>query len=84
MITTFTQNDLMRYLYHETTEKEEQEINRALLSDTELRAMYSTMVALKREMDKAQVEPSPSTVLNILSYSRSLPTGQAGGQHRKH
>lgn len=71
MIKTFTQNDLMRYLYHETTEKEEQEINKALLSDTELRAMYTSMVALKNEMDKAQLEPSPSTVLNILSYARS-------------
>lgn len=77
MIQTFTQNDLMRYLYHETTEKEEQEINKALLADTELRTMYTSMVALKKEMDKAQVEPSPSTVLNILSYARTE-------QHQKH
>jgi hypothetical protein len=61
----------MRYLYHETTEKEEQEISKALLSDTELRAMYTSMVALKKELDKAQLEPSPSTVLNIISYARS-------------
>jgi hypothetical protein len=61
----------MRYLYHETTEKEEQEISKALLSDTELRALYTSMVALKKEMDKAQLEPSSSTVLNILSYARS-------------
>jgi hypothetical protein len=77
MIKTFTQNDLMRYLYHETTEKEEQEISKALLSDTELRAMYTSMVALKKELDKAQLEPSPSTVLNILSYARNE-------QHQKH
>ncbi len=74
----------MRYLYHETTEKEEQEINKALLADTELRAMYTTMLALKKEMDKAQMEPSPATVLNILSYARSLPTGQADEQRQKH
>jgi hypothetical protein len=60
----------MRYLYHETTEKEEQEINKALLTDTELRSMYTSMEALKKEMDKAHVEPSAATVLNILSYSR--------------
>ena len=71
MIKTFTQNDLMRYLYHETTEKEEQEICKALLTDSELRVMYQSMLALKAEMDKAQLEPSPSTVLNILSYARS-------------
>jgi hypothetical protein len=67
----------MRYLYHETSEKEEQEINKALLSDTELRTLYTSMLALKKEMDKAQLEPSPATVLNILSYSRNE-------QHQKH
>lgn len=67
----------MRYLYHETTEKEEQEISKALLTDTELCAVYTSMLALKREMDKAQLEPSASTVLNILSYSRTE-------QHQKH
>jgi hypothetical protein len=61
----------MRYLYHETTEKEEQEISKALLTDTELRVMYQSMLALKAEMDKAQLDPSPSAVLNILSYARS-------------
>jgi len=67
----------MRYLYHETTEKEEQEISKALLSDTELRELYTSMLALKKDMDKAQLEPSPATVLNILSYARSE-------QHQKH
>ena len=77
MTKTFTQNDLMRYLYHETTEKEEQEINKALLSDSELRAMYTSMSTIKKEMDSAQLEPSPATVLNILSYARTE-------QHQKH
>lgn len=77
MIKTFTQNDLIRYLYHETTEKEEQEINKALLSDSELREIYTSMSAIKKEMDGAQLKPSPTTVLNILSYART-------GQHQKH
>ena len=61
----------MRYLYHETTEKEEQEISKALLADNELRELYQSMSAMKAEMDKAQLEPSSSSILNILSYSRS-------------
>lgn len=61
----------MRYLYRETTQKEEQEINKALLADNELRELYQSMSAMKMEMDKAQLEPSSSTVLNILSYSRN-------------
>lgn len=61
----------MRYLYHETTQKEEQEITKALLADNELRELYQSMSAMKNQMDKAQLEPSSSTVLNILSYSRN-------------
>lgn len=71
MIKTFTQADLIRYLYHETTEKEEREINKALLCDTELRAKYASMCAIKNEMDAAQLEPSSQTVQNILQYSKS-------------
>lgn len=67
----------MRYLYHETTEKEEQEINKALLADNQLRELYQSMRAMKTEMDKAQLEPSSNTVLNILSYSRNE-------QHHQH
>lgn len=77
MIKTFTQNDLMRYLYHETTEKEQQEISKALLADNTLRELYQSMSAMKTEMDKAQLEPASSTVLNILSYSRNE-------QHHEH
>lgn len=62
----------MRYLYQEITEKERQEISKALICDAELMAQYKELLALKREMDKAQLEPSSSTVLNILSYSRGL------------
>ena len=67
----------MRYLYHETTEKEEQEISKALLTDSELRELYTSMLAMKKELDSAQLEPSPQTVLNILSYARA-------GQPQKH
>jgi hypothetical protein len=67
----------MRYLYHETTEKEEREISKALLADNELRELYQSMSAMKTEMDKAHLEPSSSTVLNILSYSRNE-------QHHQH
>jgi hypothetical protein len=70
MIKTFTQNDLIRYIYHETSEKEEQEINKALLADAELRTLYNSLHDLKKEMDKAQLNPSSTTVLNILSYSK--------------
>jgi hypothetical protein len=77
MIKTFTQTDLIRYLYQETTEAETREISKALLCDNELQALYNELYALIQEMDGVQLQPSPGTVLNILSYSKSLQEKRA-------
>jgi hypothetical protein len=72
MIKTFTQNDLIRFLYHETTEQEEREINKALICDSELQEQYKELIATKNQLDVARLEPSAMVVENILNYSRSL------------
>lgn len=61
----------MRYLYKETSEKENSEISKALISDSELREQYQDLLAVKKQLDGAQLEPSSSTVLNILTHARS-------------
>ncbi|MFZ6010104.1 MAG: hypothetical protein ACOYXT_07110 [Bacteroidota bacterium] len=71
MIKTFTQTDLIRYFYRETTEEEKKEIDKALICDSELMALYNELCAILKEMDESQLEPSSATILNILSYSRS-------------
>ena len=77
MITTFTQTDLIRYLYHETTEEESREIDKALLCDGELKTLYNELISMKNDMDAAKLEPSPVTVMNILSYAKSLQEKRA-------
>lgn len=72
MIKTFTQNDLIRFLYHETSEQEEREINKALICDSELQEQYKELIATKNHLDVARLEPSAMVVENILNYSRSL------------
>lgn len=72
MIKTFTQDDLIRFLYHETSEQEEREINRALLCDSVLQAQYKELTAGMKALDEAQMQPSSATVLSILSYSRGM------------
>lgn len=72
MIKTFTQTDLIRYLYRETTEAESRELSKALLCDSELQALYNELYTVMQEMDRVQLQPSPGTVLNILSHSKSL------------
>ena len=72
MTKTFTQNDLIRFIYHETTEKEEQEISRVLTFDPELQLLYRDLMLTKKDLDKARLEPSAIAVENILQYARGL------------
>jgi hypothetical protein len=72
MTKTFTEHDLIRYLYRETSEKEERELNNALLCDSELLAMYNELCAIKNRLEEAVLEPSSQTVLNILSHARGV------------
>jgi hypothetical protein len=72
MIKTFTQNDLIRFLYHETSEEETKEINKALLCDSELQTQYKELSATRKELDAARLEPSAEVVDNILNYARGF------------
>ena len=72
MTKTFTEHDLIRYLYHETSEKEEKELSNALLCDSELLALYNELSAARKMMDEAVLEPSSQTILNILSHARGV------------
>ena len=72
MIKTFTQNDLIKFLYHETSEKETREINRGLLCDSELQAQYNELNSVRHELESTLLEPSAESVQNILHYSCSL------------
>lgn len=72
MTQTFTQDDLIRYLYHETTEKETREINKALICDSELQMQYKELVATKKQLDIIRMEPSAGCVNGILNYARAL------------
>ncbi len=70
MIKTFTQDDLIRFLYNECPEVEKREIKKALLCDTELLEAYKKLNALKLQIENARIEPSDKTVQNILDYAR--------------
>jgi uncharacterized coiled-coil DUF342 family protein len=76
MIKTFTQNDLIRFLYHETSEEETKEINKALLCESELQKQYKELSTMRKELDALRLEPSATSVQNILNYARGLQEHQ--------
>ena len=72
MTQIFTQDDLIRYLYHETTEKENLKIDKALICDSELQAQYKELVTMKKQLDIVRMEPSKGCIDGILNYARGL------------
>lgn len=70
MIQTFTQNDLIRFLYHETSEEETREIERAISYDPELALQLEEFKVVARELNENQMEPSASVLQRILEHAK--------------
>lgn len=71
MTKTITLNNLVRFVYRETTAEEASLIEEALRSDWELREIYEQILSAKAELEKAGVSPRQRVVDRILNYSRN-------------
>jgi hypothetical protein len=71
MTKTFTENDLLRYVYGETSKIENIEIGNALICDEQLQESYNHLVGTLSDLDKCVVQPSVQAIQGILDYSRS-------------
>jgi len=71
MIQTFTntQDDVIRYLYNETSNQENQLIEEALLHDYDLLDFYLDCADIKTGLDKVQLSPSDRAIDKILDFS---------------
>jgi len=65
----FTQLDLIRYIYRETSAAESLEITEALSENPLLREEYLELYQSYLQLPKAKFSPRPSALQNILSYS---------------
>ena len=72
MTKTFTQDDVIRYIYNETSIEESLEIEQAMLCDAELQSWYKQFSITKSQIDAANKIPSDNALRNILNYSKSL------------
>ena len=73
MIQTFTntQDDVIRYLYNETSNQENSLIEESLLQDGDLLDFYLDCADIMTGLDKIQLSPSDRAIDKILSFSRN-------------
>ncbi len=65
----FTQEDLVRYLYKETSEKENSAIATELNKNWLLKNDYEKLASAKQELIKATFSPSETAIQAILRHS---------------
>jgi len=70
MTKAFTQNDILRYLYNETSVIEKVEIQKELFLNSELREFYIEMKDLVTSLANLEIKAPQSAVDNILEYSK--------------
>lgn len=70
MVHTYTENDLLLYLYGDLNEEDRKSLERALSTDNSLRCSLEQLQAGKTALDQFELEPSPTSVEIILEYSR--------------
>ncbi|MCF0057790.1 hypothetical protein [Dyadobacter sp. CY356] len=69
MTKTFTYDDVIRYLYAETTLNENDQIVEALALDDDLMNFYLDSLEMKEQMNKIVRTPSDRSVQKIIHYS---------------
>ncbi len=70
MTKTFTEDDLIRFIYGETLEKENILIKEELATNFRLREEYIEMISLLNNLDRLQRTPSNVVIQNIMDYAR--------------
>ncbi|MBA9077664.1 MULTISPECIES: hypothetical protein [Rufibacter] len=72
MIKTFTQNDLVQYLYNELPRRQRQLLEDALMVDQGLAEACADLLIAQVNLDDAFAQPSQRVCDAIISYSRTV------------
>ena len=65
----FTPEDLLQYLYKETSPAQTAEIKAALENDWSLREKFEEITAAQSQLETLKMSPSQQTIDNILNYA---------------
>lgn len=68
---TSTQNEIIRYVYNETSPSENLLIEEWISGDTENLDFYLDCLQLKEEMDQIELVPKDITLERIFDYSKN-------------
>ena len=69
-MTNFTPEDLLLYLYRETSLDQTEAIEEALKKDWTLREKLEVLKTSMQRLDKIVSSPGTEVVLNVLNYAR--------------
>lgn len=69
-MTNFTPEDLLLYLYKETSETQTKAIETALAKDWTLREKLAVLKDSMNRLDKLTLAPRTEVVLNLLNHAR--------------
>lgn len=69
---SYTEDDVIRYIYNETGPLEREEIAIAIKSDLELCAFYKSLKKMNVSLEELRMKPDPSSIKLILEFSQSL------------
>ena len=72
MTKTITRDDVLRYIYKETSDDESVIIEKQLFKNSALMEFYNHTVDTIKRMNEIQLEPSESIQNKILKYSGSF------------
>ncbi len=70
MTKTFTENDLIRFLYNELAKEDRETIERAMLTDQKLQEQVNNLRKLMDDMNDIRIAPSKKTIRKILEFSK--------------
>jgi len=65
----FTPEDLIQYLYNETSPAQTAAIKAALETDWSLREKFEELTAAQKELSAIKLSPGNKTIDNILNYA---------------
>jgi hypothetical protein len=65
----FTPEDLLQYLYNETSPAQTAAITAALETDWSLREKFEVITSAQSRLETLKMSPSQQTIDNILSYA---------------